>query len=501
MIAWHITIFVLVAAAEALIYAWALPGHRIARRSLLILIAVFMLASAGMAVATDPIWAFPVLLFVPYRLINQARAFRGAGSEQRLRVTSLRTLAVTVAIQLAAVCLTWALVRYVTWGHLALVAAALQATVAVWFLAATVRTWRRIKPPVNDTHLTDHQLPTLSVLVPARDETFDLQSCLEHLVASDYPKLEIIALDDCSANRRTPEIIRSFAHDGVRFVQGKEPPARWLAKNHAYKRLAEEASGELLLFCGVDTIVEPHTLRRLVELMLAKKRDMISLLPLRPATEHRKLSFIQAMRYWWELGFPRRTFHRPPVLSTLWLIRADALRQGGGFAAVAQAITPEAYFAKTLIKSDAYAFLRSTPNLPVYSTKGLAEQYSTAIRVRYPQLHRRIEMVALTTLFELFFLLGPFIFLPAAVLVHFGALPIVLWLFAAASISLMYYLIAIRTHLNNLALGILTAPVAFILDIFMLHNSMFKYEFSDITWHDRSISRPMLQVIPRLPEA
>ena len=81
MIAWHITIFILVAAAEALIYAWASPAHHIARRGLLVAIAALMLASAGMAVATYPIWALPVLLFAPYRLVNQARAIRGAGSE------------------------------------------------------------------------------------------------------------------------------------------------------------------------------------------------------------------------------------------------------------------------------------------------------------------------------------------------------------------------------------------------------------------------------------
>jgi len=68
----------------------------------------------------------------------------------------------------------------------------------------------------------------------------------------DYPKLEIIVLDDCSQNKHTPEIIRSFAHDGVRFIQGEHPKPTWLAKNQAYDRLAQESSGEFILFCGVD---------------------------------------------------------------------------------------------------------------------------------------------------------------------------------------------------------------------------------------------------------
>lgn len=499
MMIWSGISFLLVVVAEVMIYL-LLPPRRAIRTILLLCTMAALLISSTLAAISDPLWIAP-LIFVPYRLLNHARAIRGIGPNQRLRTVSLQTLAGIGLIQFSALTAVWLLQTYSVWPKVAPWLAAAQAGVAVWFLIAALRTWRHSKPPANNVHLTDDELPSLSVLVPARNETLDLQNCLEHLIASDYPKLEIIALDDCSTTRRTPEIIRGFAHDGVRFVQGNEPPAHWLAKNHAYRRLAEEASGELLLFCGVDVIVEPHTLRQLVELMLAENRDMLSLLPLRPATEHRKLSFIQAMRYWWELGFPRRTFNRPPVLSTLWLIRAGALEYEGGFGAVAQTITPEAYFAKALIASDRYMFLRSTPSLPVYSTKGLAEQYSTAIRVRYPQLHRRLEMVVLTTLFELFILLGPFILLPAAFVVHFGLLPVVLWLVAAAGISAMYYLIAIRTHLNNLALGILTAPVAFILDICMLHNSMFKYEFGEVSWHERSVSRPMLQVIPELPKA
>ncbi len=497
---WGVASFLLVMAVEACVYAWLQPHHHTLRRVLLMLIAATMLVTGGMAAGTEALWIAP-LVFAPYRVLNQARAIRAAGTEHRLRRVSLQSLVGISSIQLIALIIAWTVSTYSLWPHLTLWVAVAQAGTALWFLAATTRMWRHIKPPANDIHLTDNELPSLSVLVPARNETLDLQNCLEHLIASDYPKLEIIALDDCSANRRTPEIIRSFAHDGVRFVQGNEPPAHWLAKNHAYRRLEEEASGELLLFCGVDVIVEPQTLRRLVELMLAEKRDMLSLLPMRPVTEHRKLSFIQAMRYWWELGFPRRIFNRPPVLSTLWLIRASALEYEGGFGGVTKTITPEAYFAKALVKTDRYMFLRSTPALPVYSTKDLAAQYSTAIRVRYPQLHRRLEMVVLTTLFELFILLGPFIFLPAGLIVHFGLVPVMLWFVAAVCISIMYYIIAIRTHLNNLALGILTAPVAFILDICMLHNSMFKYEFSEVVWHERSVSRPMLEVIPELPKA
>jgi len=441
------------------------------------------------------LWLLPSL-FVPYQLLNIARAIRYRLQPDYLRTTSLYTLMWLASFQLISLALAWVVLRRELQLFVPMTISALQALVAVTLLRSLVRTWEHTKPHISSSPLSDSELPSLSVLIPARNETIDLQNCLERLIASDYPKLEIIALDDNSADRRTPEIIRGFAHEGVRFIQGDESDRKWLAKNYAYNRLLGEASGELVMFCGVDVLVEPQTLRKLVEVMLAEKRDMISILPLRPEAEDRKISFIQSMRYWWELGWPRRAFNRPPVLSTLWLIRSEALEKVGGFKAAAQMITPEAYFARQTVKADRYLFMRSTPSLPIYSTKTTRQQYSTAVRLRYPQLHHRLSLVAVLSLFEAFFLIGPYIYFSICIIFSLGIIPTILSFVAILCLSVMYYIVGVRTHLNTLWLGLLTAPVAFMLDIFMLHNSMFKYEFGEVVWHDRRISQPMQQVIP-----
>lgn len=442
------------------------------------------------------VWGLPALLFF-YHVVNLMRLFaRRFPMAQLLRTVGRSFLWIigTQAILLIAGYITW---KYYGSQKGLLFLSGVQAVLAVLLFASTAHAWRHTRPSTLRTPLTDNELPSLSILVPAKDETIELENCLTALIASDYPKLEIIALDDCSTDRRTPEIIRGFAHDGVRFIQGNEPKGTMLPKNHAYARLAEEASGELLMFIGVDVIVEHDSLRRLVEALVADNRDMMSVLPMRPVHEKRKLSFIQAMRYWWELGWPRRLFERPPVLSTVWLIKSEALRQAGGFQAAAHMITPEAYFARALTPADRYSFVRSTPRtVALYSTKSLEHQYETAVRVRYPQLHRRIGMVMLISLFEIVFLLGPFLLLPVMFFGVHHYLPAIMNLVAVLSLSAMYYLIAVRTHLNNLWLGILTAPVAFMLDIIMMHISMFTYEFGVVTWHDRRLNRPMLQAIP-----
>ena len=195
-------------------------------------------------------------------------------------------------------------------------------------------------------------------------------------------------LDDCSQNKHTPEIIRSFAHDGVRFMAGKAPPEQWLAKNYAYQQLAEAANGELLLFCGVDSPFEPDSLSAIVKTLLHKHKTMISIIPRNqlPARWSLLSLLIQPSRYAWELALPRRLLERPPVLSTCWLITRKALEAAGGFAAVSHKGVPESYLARaTAAEQDGYSFLQADARLGVTCQKDLDEQRATAIRTRYPQ--------------------------------------------------------------------------------------------------------------------
>ncbi len=237
------------------------------------------------------------------------------------------------------------------------------AFVSVLLLLSTLRTLKKTRPPRSLGLLADHELPTLSVCIPARNETDDLQLCLEHLLGSDYPRA-----GGASAGR----LLAAQAHAGNYPQPSPTPPcgslparsrqATGLAKNWAYEQLAREASGELLLFCGVDVRVTVHSLRQLVSLLKAKDKRMLSVMPLR-AEKQSGLSLVQLMRYFWELAPPRRFFNRPPVLSTCWLIERAALDTTGGFQAVSRSIVPEAYFARECVKHDGYSFVRSSAGL------------------------------------------------------------------------------------------------------------------------------------------
>lgn len=371
----------------------------------------------------------------------------------------------------------------------------IQLVVAAGILVTAIYNTRKLRFQMPTDFLPDRDLPTVTVAIPARNETIDLEACLQSVITSDYPKMEIIVLDDCS-QKQTGEIIRGFAHEGVRFVQGGPPTERWLAKNQAYQKLYEEASGELVLFCGVDARFGVHAIRGMVNLLYARNKSMLSVLPLRDRSTP-VAAFIQPLRYWWELALPRRLFNRPPVLSTCWMIGRSDLKKLGGFKAVSRSIMPEAYFARELVKTDRYSFIRSSNELDVTSNKTLSDQYETAIRMRYPQIRQRPEWALLLTLANTAFLLTPFGLLLASFWWHtasVGVLGLICMLLIASHV-----LIVSITDPANILLACLNFPLVAVAELITSYASMIQYEFFTVTWKDRNISFPVMHVIPRLP--
>jgi hypothetical protein len=479
------------------------PLWRVRRTLVLIAAALTAFGSGGLLMWRPNIATGGLLLVSLYRLFNDVRIVKGRMHERYLLRTTRRTSFALLGWQMliAACWLAWQAWPPYHVGHLIWTGiAGAQGVSALVLVISTVRSIRRTTWPAEVPHLSDSQLPTVSVAIPARNETDDLEACLQNLVASKYPKLEILVLDDCSQNKRTPEIIRGFAHDGVRFIQGEAPSDTWLPKNQAYQRLAQEASGEILLFCGVDVRFAPDSIRQLVSLMQGKHKQMMSIMPARSPEARGRFTFVQAMRYWWEIVPPRRLFHRPPVMSSCWLIARTALTAAGGFAAVTRSILPEAYFAKRTIEHDGYSFMRSSAALGVQSVKQSADQRSTAIRMRYPQLHRRPEWVLLLTCAELFFLVLPFVIAIGGFWLSVGA--VVQAMATAASVLLIvsYVLLARATRVNMLWFALVALPFVVLTDVGLLQYSMRQYELATVEWRGRNVCIPVMHVVPHLPK-
>lgn len=443
-------------------------------------------------------------LITAYKIINLLRIAKNRMHEHYLYIATRRTALILFYAQALCVFI-WQLDTTFGYGTTVWIdiLVTLQLMLAVVLFLNTIRTLNKTRmEQVEPIGAHSSNLPSVTVAIPARNETDELEQCLHELIKSDYPKLEILVLDDCSQLKRTPAIIRDFAHAGVRFLQGSVPKADWTAKNHAYAQLAKQANSEIILFCGVDVRFEPHTIRQLVTTMQNRKKRMLSVLPLRENRHGLQWSLLQPGRYVWELSPPRRFFNRPPVLSTCWLIYRKDLTVYGGFGAVKRMVTPEAFMAKkAVLIGDLYSFVRSTKSTGMTSVKSHAAQRSTAIRTRYPALHKRPEIVALITLILLFLFVATFVLVCLGFVGLVAFETFVVALLSATLLTATYILVAVSTRVNNWFISIFWPLPVMMADIVLMNQSMLQYEFSEVIWKDRNVCLPAMHIVPSLPKS
>lgn len=468
-------------------------------RKIFSFLTIFLLSPVGVAIfIVRPSALTATILFLSlYRIVNLIRLIKNRIHIEHLYKASSLTSISLIGVQLLLIFLSSISDRFnVNHSIWWLTISFGQLLAGIVVFASTLKHIKTTSPVSLSKAYSDKELPTITVAIPARNETNNLSDCLNSLIRSDYPKLEILVLDDCSQDKRTPDIIRDFALRGVRFISGKIPPDKWLAKNFAYKQLVDESSGELIVFCGVDTRFEPSTIKSLVGLALQKNKNMISLIPSNKLDKELSIwnLLVQPSRYAWELALPRRWFKRPAVLSTCWMIKKSLLVSAGGFEAVANSISPESYFARQSIKAnDGYSFMQASGNLLVTSSKSISDQRDTAVRTRYPQLHRRPEMTAFVTLLEFLTLISP-VFLVVVGLSIDSYLIVIVSLLSICLQYIAYGKLVDLTYRQSIKFGYIALPVAALYDLFLLNISMLRYEFGEVIWKDRNVCIPIMDV-------
>lgn len=142
----------------------------------------------------------------------------------------------------------------------------------------------RIVPTLRPRSLNRDELsalPRLSVLVAAKDEAANIETCIRSLLAQDYPNLEIICVDDRSTDA-TPEILKRLAAEDARLkcTSITELPEGWFGKNNAMRQAVEMSTGDWLCFTDADCTMEsPHSLATSVRHALDVGAEFLSILP------------------------------------------------------------------------------------------------------------------------------------------------------------------------------------------------------------------------------
>ena len=167
------------------------------------------------------------------------------------------------------------------------------------------------RPEWNTNPVRANGNPSVSIIVPARNEEETLEPALETLLSLDYDNYEVIAVNDRSTDR-TGEILERFSEDShpsqkarrmghpwsLRVIHHQVLPEGWLGKTHAMWTAANEARSEWLLFTDADVLFKPDSLRRALAYAEAEHADHLVLFPqmiMKSPGEFMMIAFFQTM--------------------------------------------------------------------------------------------------------------------------------------------------------------------------------------------------------------
>jgi peptidoglycan-N-acetylglucosamine deacetylase len=172
--------------------------------------------------------------------------------------------------------------------------------------------------------------PQVTVLIPAFNEEAAIVQTIKAALACDYPKLEILVMDDGSTDH-TPELVRANFGDDPRVRMISQPNrGKPAALNHGLA----EATGEVIISIDGDTIVDPEAIPRLVR-HFADPRVGAVAGNVKVLNRNRWLTRWQALEYITSQNLEKRAFDLlnciPVVPGAVGAWRTTLLRANNGF--------------------------------------------------------------------------------------------------------------------------------------------------------------------------
>lgn len=104
-----------------------------------------------------------------------------------------------------------------------------------------------------------HRWPLVTIVVPAHNEEKVIQRCIEAILEIDYPKKEVIVVDDGSTDN-TYQLASSYRTKGVKVIRRLEAGGKSGALNTGILI----AKGEIIITCDADSMIARSALRKIV---------------------------------------------------------------------------------------------------------------------------------------------------------------------------------------------------------------------------------------------
>jgi glycosyltransferase involved in cell wall biosynthesis len=132
-----------------------------------------------------------------------------------------------------------------------------------------------VPPPEAGT-----KLPSISILIPARNEAAGIARAVTHALATRDMDFEVVVMDDNSSDA-TASIVLALAEQNSRVRLERAPllPPGWNGKQHACWSLAHAARHPLLCFVDADVTLAPDCIARMAQFLVDTDSAMVSGFP------------------------------------------------------------------------------------------------------------------------------------------------------------------------------------------------------------------------------
>jgi len=245
-------------------------------------------------------------------------------------------------------------------------------------------------------------LPSVTAVIPARNEAAVLPGCLPTLLNQDYAgRLSVIVVDDDStdgtANIAAQLAATAQASTGggadLTVVAARPTPAGWAGKVWAMSEGVRTAGDtDYLLFTDADIAYAPGTLTRLASAAASGRYDLLSQMALLRASTPAEKLLIPAFVYFFAQLYPFRRVGQPrsrtaAAAGGCMLVRPQLLTEAGGLEQIRSARIDDVALARLLKRAGGRCWLGLTRDvLSMRSYERLAEIWDMVARSAYTQL-------------------------------------------------------------------------------------------------------------------
>ncbi len=268
----------------------------------------------------------------------------------------------------------------------------------IWLLFLRGGFWRA------DRRLTDSEgggqgpWPSVTAIVPARDEAETIGATVSSLLSQDYPgPLAVIVIDDNSGDGTARQAAEAANGDRrFRLLSGRALPAGWTGKLWAVAQGVDLAAtavpdAEFLLLTDADIVHDGGNLRRLVAKAAGDQLDLVSLMVRLRCESFWERLLIPAFVFFFQKLFPFAWVNDPhrstaAAAGGCMLVRRNALDEAGGIAAIRGCLIDDCALAALLKRRGGIWLGLATETISLRRYDELSEIARMVARTAFEQL-------------------------------------------------------------------------------------------------------------------